>query len=170
MKKTIIPYFVTLIIGIIIGFGIAKFSNDCTNNINLDNAIISNAESQNVDVEPNLLDNEKLSISELTKEKRVVDYIKEHQQLPDYYITKSEARKKGWDASEGNLCDVLPGRAIGGDYFSNREKQLPSKNGRQYFEADINYNCGNRNTDRLVFSNDGLIFVTYNHYNSFQQK
>ena len=110
------------------------------------------------------------AIDELTSEGRVVPYVKEHGTLPDYYITKSEARKMGWVASKGNLCDVLPGRAIGGDNFTNREKQLPVKTGRKYYEADLNYNCGNRNADRLVFSNDGLLFVTKDHYKTFQQQ
>ncbi|MCO5247466.1 MAG: ribonuclease [Chitinophagales bacterium] len=109
-------------------------------------------------------------ILELTKEEIVVAYLKEHHRLPDYYITKSEAQKRGWIASSGNLCEVLPGRAIGGDTFGNRERLLPMQSGRKYFEADINYNCGTRNADRLVFSNDNLIFITKDHYQTFQKQ
>lgn len=109
-------------------------------------------------------------IDELTAESVVVDYLKKNGVLPDYYITKGEARSKGWIASKGNLCDVLPGRAIGGDVFSNREKKLPNKNNRKWYEADLNYNCGRRNADRVVFSNDGLIYVTEDHYNTFEEK
>lgn len=109
-------------------------------------------------------------ILELTKEEIVVAYLKEHRRLPNYYITKSEAQKRGWIASRGNLCEVLPGRAIGGDTFGNREQLLPVKSGRKYFEADINYNCGTRNADRLVFSNDNLIFITKDHYQTFQKQ
>lgn len=109
-------------------------------------------------------------IDELTSEKVVVPYVNKNHKLPDYYIKKSEARKQGWIASEGNLCDVLPGKAIGGDVFSNREGNLPKSDKRKWFEADLNYNCGRRNADRLVFSNDGLIYVTYDHYKTFQQK
>lgn len=104
------------------------------------------------------------SIDERTKEAVVVAYVKAHGQLPDYYITKAEARKKGWIASKGNLCEVLPGRAIGGDRFGNREKLLPEKSGRQWFEGDLNYDCGRRNADRILFSSDGLIYVTHDHY------
>lgn len=111
-----------------------------------------------------------VKIDELTREAVVVAYVKKHQQLPDYYITKYQARRHGWDASSGNLCDVLPGRAIGGDVFSNREKSLPSANNRKWFEADLNYNCGRRNADRLLFSSDGLVYVTYDHYKTFTQK
>ena len=91
------------------------------------------------------------NIDTLTEEKKVTDYLKENGELPDYYITKKEAQKKGWVAKEGNLCEVLPGRAIGGDIFTNREKTLPVKNGRIWYEADINYDCGRRNAQRIVY-------------------
>ena len=109
-------------------------------------------------------------IDELTNDEIVVKYLKEHAELPDYYITKSEAKSLGWVPSKGNLCEVAPGKAIGGDIWTNRQKSLPTKSGRKYFEADLNYNCGNRNADRVVFSNDGLVFVTFDHYRSFEEK
>ena len=108
------------------------------------------------------------NIDELTEERKVIDYVKVNKQLPDYYLTKSEARNQGWIASKGNLCDVLPGRAIGGDKFSNREKTLPK--GEQYFEADVNYNCGHRNADRIVFTKNGEVWLTHDHYKSFQKQ
>ena len=108
------------------------------------------------------------NIDELTNENKVINYVKATRQLPDYYVTKSEAKKKGWVPSKGNLCDVLPGKAIGGDRFSNREKQLPGK--VQYFEADVNYNCGNRNADRIVFTENGEVYLTKDHYKSFQKQ
>lgn len=110
------------------------------------------------------------SIDQLTREEVVVPYVKKHRQLPGYYIKKSEAREKGWEAAKGNLCDVLPGKAIGGDVFSNREGSLPAAEKRKWFEADLNYKCGRRNADRLLYSSDGLIYVTYDHYKTFQQK
>lgn len=48
------------------------------------------------------------AIDELTKEHVVVPYVKRHGKLPDYYITKKEARNKGWIAADGNLCDCCP--------------------------------------------------------------
>ena len=109
-------------------------------------------------------------IDELTNDEIVVKYLKEHGELPEYYITKSEAKSLGWIPSKGNLCEVAPGKAIGGDIWTNRQKSLPTKSGRKYFEADLNYNCGNRNADRVVFSNDGLVFVTHDHYRNFEEK
>lgn len=108
------------------------------------------------------------SIEDLTNETKVISFVKSNHQLPDCYITKSEAKSKGWIPSKGNLCDVLPGKAIGGDKFSNREKQLPK--GEQYYEADVNYNCGNRNADRIIFTKNGDVWLTKNHYKSFEKQ
>lgn len=106
-------------------------------------------------------------INLLTEEKRIIAHLKEFGELPAYYITKEKARDRGWEPHLGNLCDVLPGHAIGGDRFGNREGLLPGSSGRIYYEADINYDCGHRTADRIVFSNDGLIFTTYDHYKTF---
>ncbi|GKX59915.1 hypothetical protein SOASR031_22300 [Leminorella grimontii] len=108
-------------------------------------------------------------IDRLTQRQTVVNYVREHGRLPDYYITKSQARSQGWDARDGNLCSVLPGKAIGGDRFSNREKRLPQAKGRTWFEADINYRCGHRGAERLLYSDDGLIYVTIDHYQRFME-
>ena len=109
-------------------------------------------------------------IDKLTAEEKVVPYVKQYGKLPDYYLTKGQARNRGWVAAKGNLCEVLPGMAIGGDVFTNRQKLLPVKNGRKWFEADLNYNCGRRNADRILFSNDGLVYVTHDHYKTVEQK
>lgn len=108
------------------------------------------------------------AIDELTSEEVVIPFVKQNGTLPSYYLTKSEAKKKGWIPSQGNLCEVLPGQAIGGDRFSNREGKLPK--GEQYFEADVNYNCGNRGADRIVFTKKGEVWLTHNHYKSFQKQ
>ncbi|MBD1227216.1 ribonuclease domain-containing protein [Xenorhabdus griffiniae] len=110
---------------------------------------------------------EEEQIDVLTEQNRVADYLRQHHTLPDYYITKKQARRLGWNARAGNLCEVLPGKAIGGDKFSNREHKLPTKSGRHWFEADVNYRCGHRGSDRLLYSNDGFIYLTVDHYNSF---
>lgn len=108
------------------------------------------------------------SIDEITKDDKVIDYIKSNHHLPAFYITKSEAKSKGWIPSKGNLCEVLPRKAIGGDKFSNREKSLPK--GEQYYEADVNYNCGNRGADRIVFTKNGDVWLTKNHYKNFEKQ
>lgn len=109
-----------------------------------------------------------VSIDQLTEEKTVINYVKQNHKLPDYYMTKNEARKQGWNPSKGNLCDVLPGKAIGGDKFGNREGRLPD--GNKYFEADVNYSCGNRNADRIIFTQNGEVYLTKNHYKSFEKQ
>ncbi|CND18075.1 ribonuclease [Yersinia alsatica] len=108
-----------------------------------------------------------VSIEQLTQHQQVVKYLQAHHRLPDFYITKQQAREKGWNPKDGNLCKVLPGKAIGGDRFSNRERQLPEAKGRNWHEADVNYRCGHRGTDRLLYSNDGLIYLTQDHYKHF---
>ncbi|PIF46944.1 ribonuclease [Chryseobacterium sp. 52] len=108
------------------------------------------------------------SIDQLTEEKTVINYVKQNHALPAYYITKNEAKKMGWNPSKGNLCDVLPGKAIGGDTFSNREKRLPGD--EKYYEADVNYSCGNRNADRIIFTKNGDVYLTKNHYKSFEKQ
>ncbi|MDN0086408.1 ribonuclease domain-containing protein [Yersinia nurmii] len=107
------------------------------------------------------------SIDQLTQHEKVVKYLKQNNRLPGFYITKKQAREQGWNPKDGNLCQVLPGKAIGGDRFSNREGSLPKANNRIWREADVNYQCGHRGTDRLLYSNDGLIYLTQDHYKNF---
>lgn len=108
------------------------------------------------------------SIDQLTEEKTVISYVKKNHRLPDYYITKNEARNQGWNPSKGNLCEVLPGKAIGGDKFGNRENRLPD--GGKYFEADVNYHCGGRNADRIIYTKEGEVYLTKDHYKSFDKQ
>jgi guanyl-specific ribonuclease Sa len=57
---------------------------------------------------------------------------------------------------------------IGGNTFGNREGLLPSKKGRTYTECDIDtLGAKARGIKRIVFSNDGLIYYTDDHYESF---
>lgn len=89
--------------------------------------------------------------------------------LPEYYIQKRPARKCGWMDEKGNLAELLPGYMIGGDIYKNKSKKLPDAPGRIWYEADINYNGGFRNRQRVLYSNDGLIFATYDHYHTFYE-
>ena len=98
----------------------------------------------------------------------VVLYLETYGELPDNYITKSEARELGWEG--GSVENYREGAAIGGDYFGNREGLLPEAEGRRYTECDIDTNgYGSRGSRRLVFSNDGLYFYTSDHYESFSE-
>ena len=99
----------------------------------------------------------------------VAAYLLTFEELPENYLTKKEAQALGWISSKGNLWDVAPGMSIGGDRFGNYEGILPKKNGRQYYECDIDFDGTYRNGKRIVFSNDGLIFYTEDHYETFEE-
>lgn len=99
----------------------------------------------------------------------VAEYLHEFGHLPSNYLTKKEAQDLGWVASKGNLWEVAPGKSIGGDRFGNREGLLPEAPGRKYYECDIDFDGSYRNAKRIIYSNDGLIFYTEDHYESFQQ-
>ena len=95
-------------------------------------------------------------------------YIHLYDELPPNYITKNEARDLGWDSGKGNLWEIAPGKSIGGDYFGNREGLLPKEKGRSYYECDINYEGGYRGGERIVFSDDGLVYYSEDHYENFE--
>ena len=103
-----------------------------------------------------------------TSKEDVAAYIYEFGHLPDNFITKKEAKALGWVSKEGNLAEVAPGMSIGGDYFGNYEGLLPEEDGRDYYECDIDSDGGYRGAKRIVFSNDGLIYYTEDHYESFE--
>ncbi len=104
-----------------------------------------------------------------TSKDDVALYIHTYGKLPLNYITKAKAQEMGWDPEKGNLSDVLPGMSIGGSAFGNYEGNLPRATGRRYFECDIDYEGGYRGAKRLIYSNDGLVFYTEDHYNTFEQ-
>ena len=99
----------------------------------------------------------------------VAAYIHKFRQLPPNFISKLEAQKLGWDQAKGNLWQVADRKSIGGDRFANREGILPVASGRQYYECDIDYRGGFRGAKRLVYSNDGLVFYSEDHYKTFRQ-
>lgn len=94
---------------------------------------------------------------------QVAQYIHLYQSLPPNYITKDQARDMGWTTEDRDYV-------VGGDRFGNREGKLPKEKGRQYYEADIQAGYSdNRGPERIVFSDDGLIFYTGDHYETFEQ-
>ncbi len=101
-----------------------------------------------------------------TTKEDVALYIHLYGKLPGNFITKNEARDLGWDG--GGLEDYAPGKCIGGDRFGNYEGLLPDADGRTWTECDIDtLGASSRGAKRIVFSNDGLIYYTDDHYESF---
>jgi hypothetical protein len=95
-------------------------------------------------------------------------YIHLYGHLPSNYIKKKDAQELGWPG--GSLEPYAPGKSIGGDYFGNYEGLLPKKSGRSYYECDIDTKGkSSRGAKRIIFSNDGLIFYTDDHYESFTE-
>ena len=87
--------------------------------------------------------------------------------LPKNYITKAEAKALGWEG--GSVEKYAPGKCIGGGRFGNFEGLLPDKDGCTWTECDINtLGASSRGAERIVFSNDGLIYYTPDHYESFE--
>lgn len=104
-----------------------------------------------------------------TSKEDVALYLHTYGRLPENFITKKEAQALGWDNKAGNLWDVAPDMSIGGDRFGNYEGLLPDADGRKYYECDIDYAGGYRGSKRIIYSNDGLIYYTEDHYESFEQ-
>ncbi len=101
-----------------------------------------------------------------TTKEEVAWYIHTYGCLPDNFMTKAEARDLGWEG--GSLEPYAEGMCIGGDRFGNYEGLLPEKEGRWYTECDIDtLGKSSRGAKRIVFSNDGLIYYTDDHYESF---
>lgn len=96
-------------------------------------------------------------------------YIKRYGYLPENYLSKEEALAVGWKQYKGNLRNVTSNGTIGGNIYKNKNKKLPDATGRVWYEADINYTGGYRNGHRILYSNDGLIFATYDHYKTFYE-
>lgn len=102
-----------------------------------------------------------------TTKEDVALYIYLYGKLPSNFITKKEAEKLGWEG--GSLEPYAPGKCIGGSHFGNYEGLLPEAEGRVYTECDIDtLGAQKRGAKRIVFSNDGLIYYTEDHYESFE--
>ena len=103
---------------------------------------------------------------EYTSKEDVALYIHLYGELPSNFITKKEAKKLGW--SGGSLEDYAPGKSIGGDVFGNREGVLPDYG--KYHECDIDTKGKKkRGAKRIVYSDDGRVYYTDDHYKSFTQ-
>lgn len=95
-------------------------------------------------------------------------YLKNEGKLPGYYITKEELKSLGW--RKGKVLSAFAnGKILAKGVYQNGNGHLPQSEGRIWYEADINYKSGKRNSQRILWSNDGLIFVTYDHYETFYE-
>lgn len=104
---------------------------------------------------------------EYTDKDELALYIHLYGHLPGNFVTKAEAEAAGWTG--GAVDKVLPGKSIGGDRFYNREGLLPKASGRTWTECDVNSPAySGRGGERIVFSSDGLIYYTSDHYDSFE--
>ena len=103
---------------------------------------------------------------EYTSAEDVALYLHLYAHLPQNFITKKDAQALGWPG--GSLEPYAPGKCIGGDRFGNYEGLLPDAPGREYHECDIDtLHAASRGAKRIVYSNDGLIYYTEDHYESF---
>ena len=94
----------------------------------------------------------------------VAAYIHQFKHLPDNFIKKADAEKLGWNG--GSLDKIQKGMVIGGDYFGNYEGLLPE--GKTYTECDVNCPKNSRGGERIIFSDDGWIYYTPDHYETFE--
>lgn len=93
-------------------------------------------------------------------------WMKYYHDLPEYYITQKELKELGWRKGQ-SPAKFAPGKMVTFGIYQNRNGHLPQIPGRIWYEADINYYSGRRNKHRLLWSSDGLLFVTYDHYATF---
>ncbi len=106
---------------------------------------------------------------EYTDKEHVAAYIRAYHKLPSNYISKRDAQNLGWSGNgNDSVWKYAPGKSIGGSRFGNYEGQLPDAPGRRWYECDIDYNGKSRGAKRIVFSSDGLIYYTEDHYNTFE--
>lgn len=162
-NKVSIIIFSLLALAVGLGFVSPEILDNFTNN----NTVFESSITDNNTVTSNNTDT--INEDEILDDfQEVADYIHKYNKLPDNFITKKEAMNLGWSPGD-DLWKYAPNKSIGGDYFGNYENALPSKEGRTWTECDINYKGGSRGSDRIVFSNDGLIYGTSDHYKTFKQ-
>ena len=137
-------------------------SDSATQQNKTGNGSSSTTEKKQIDETDDYLDQN----GSYTSKEDVMNYLIQYGQLPSNFITKKEAKKLGW--SGGSLEPYAPGKCIGGDYFGNYEEVLPVVSGRTYHECDIDtLNAKSRGAKRIIYSDDGQIYYTDNHYKSF---
>lgn len=163
MKKKLSPILTLLLALLAAFFGYTGLTEDATVPTQPNISIQETVEHTEPEATQPLLDPE----GHYTTKEDVALYIHTYGQLPGNFITKAEARSLGWEG--GGLDDYAAGMCIGGDFFGNYEELLPDAQGRTWTECDIDtLHATSRGAQRIVFSNDGLIYYTADHYESFE--
>lgn len=174
MKKNKTLFFIAFATVAIFGLAsCSKKANSDVNNVNATTKVEINYTETNK-IENSEKNNKIDENGSYTSKEDVALYIYTYKKLPKNYITKSEAKKLGWDSSKGNLGKVAKGKSIGGDVFGNYEKLLPIVKGRKYYECDIDFNGKKRNAKRIIYADDfdediGFIYYTEDHYKTFER-
>lgn len=153
MKRLISLFMILLMVGTLWG---------CT----ADQTEIARAKSYSISSSSNVVSVALVESGAYGQKDEVAAYLHLYGHLPHNYINKNQAIAFGWKSDEGNLWDVTEHMSIGGDVFSNREGLLPKEKGRTWYECDVNYAGGYRGAERLLYSNDGLIYYTGDHYST----
>lgn len=166
MKKQLTAWLLALVMLFsLVGCGADVPVQDETNLPQQEQQDVQNAPSEDAD-----MPDETAQIDEdgaYTTKDDVALYIHTYGHLPDNFITKKDAQALGWPG--GSLEPYAPGKCIGGSRFGNYEDLLPEADGRTYTECDIDtLGADSRGAKRIVFSNDGLIYYTEDHYKSFE--
>lgn len=166
MKKQLTAWLLALVMLFsLVGCGTDAPVQDETNLPQQEQQDVQNAPSEDAD-----MPDETAQIDEdgaYTTKDDVALYIHTYGHLPDNFITKKDAQALGWPG--GSLEPYAPGKCIGGSRFGNYEGLLPEADGRTYTECDIDtLGADSRGAKRIVFSNDGLIYYTEDHYKSFE--
>lgn len=170
MKKKLTPILSAILVVLALVFGLLGNENPADTLKNDDSlSDVTTLQTGSVSDSDGYCPVEPLDISaSYTSKEDVALFITLYHRLPDNFITKSEARELGWEG--GSLEPYAPGMCIGGDRFGNYEGLLPDGDGRYYTECDIDtLGKDSRGAKRIVFSNDGLIYYTDDHYESFEQ-
>ena len=166
MKKQLTAWLLALVMLFsLVGCGTDAPVQDETNLPQQEQQDVQNAPSEDADTP-----DETAQINEdgsYTTKDDVALYIHTYGHLPDNFITKKDAQALGWPS--GSLEPYAPGKCIGGSRFGNYEGLLPEADGRTYTECDIDtLGADSRGAKRIVFSNNGLIYYTEDHYKSFE--
>jgi len=164
MKRHVLVFLVSLLL-LLAGCGAVDSYETKSSSSQTDETQAEQTESDDAD-ESAVIDED----GSYTSKDEVALYIHTYGHLPNNFVTKDEAEDAGWKTEGLDIDEACPGKSIGGDRFGNREGLLPKAKGRTWYECDIDYHGGrSRGPKRIVYSSDGLIYYTEDHYESFEQ-